>query len=91
MAADKLRHKLQSLEDQIIDKQNRYTIEKNNWETQKLQFVSTINRVIIFLNILVAVKNLLFHEYSVLNIIKIKIYNIHDNNSYWLLSVYIPI
>ena len=44
-AADKLRQKLQSLEEQIIDKQNKHTIEKNNWETQRLQFVAINNRV----------------------------------------------
>ena len=44
-AADKLRQKLQSLEEQIMDKQNKHTIEKNNWETQRLQFVSMNNRV----------------------------------------------
>ena len=44
-AADKLRQKLQSLEDQIIEKQNKHTIEKNNWETQRLQYISTNNKV----------------------------------------------
>jgi chromosome segregation ATPase len=44
-AADKLRQKLQSLEDQIIDKQNKHTIEKNSWETQRMQYVSAINRL----------------------------------------------
>lgn len=45
-AADKLRQKLQSLEEQIIEKQNKYTMEKNNWETQRIQFLSVNNRVI---------------------------------------------
>lgn len=44
-AADKLRQKLQSLEDQIIDKQNKHTIEKNSWETQRIQYISTINKL----------------------------------------------
>lgn len=44
-AADKLRQKLQSLEEQIIEKQNKYTIEKNSWETQRIQFMSANNKV----------------------------------------------
>lgn len=44
-AADKLRQKLQSLEEQIIEKQNKYTMEKNSWETQRIQFLSVNNRV----------------------------------------------
>ncbi len=44
-AADKLRQKLQSLEEQIIDKQNKHTIEKNSWETQRIQFSTTINKL----------------------------------------------
>lgn len=46
-AADKLRQKLQSLEEQIIDKQNKHTMEKNSWETQRIQFMSVNNKVII--------------------------------------------
>jgi hypothetical protein len=45
IAADKLRQKLQILEEQVMEKQNKHTIEKNNWETQRLQLVSTVNRV----------------------------------------------
>jgi uncharacterized protein YacL (UPF0231 family) len=44
-AADKLRQKLQSLEEQIIEKQNKHTIEKNSWETQRLQLVGTNNKL----------------------------------------------
>ncbi len=44
-AADKLRQKLQSLEEQIIEKQNKHTIEKNNWETQRIQYMSQNNKV----------------------------------------------
>ena len=44
-AADKLRQKLQSLEDQIIDKQNKHTIEKNGWETQRIQYITSINKL----------------------------------------------
>ncbi len=44
-AADKLRQKLQSLEEQIIDKQNKHTIEKNSWETQRMQYSTTINKL----------------------------------------------
>lgn len=44
-AADKLRQKLQSLEEQIIDKQNKHTIEKNSWETQRIQFTQVNNKV----------------------------------------------
>ena len=44
-AADKLRQKLQSLEEQIIDKQNKHTIERNGWETQRLQVIAVNNRV----------------------------------------------
>lgn len=44
-AADKLRQKLQSLEEQIIEKQNKYTMEKNTWETQRIQFLSVNNKV----------------------------------------------
>jgi chromosome segregation ATPase len=44
-AADKLRQKLQSLEEQIIEKQNKHTIEKNNWETSRLGYVSNINKL----------------------------------------------
>ena len=44
-AADKLRLKLQSLEEQIIDKQNKHTIEKNAWETQRLQYVTSKNKL----------------------------------------------
>jgi chromosome segregation ATPase len=44
-AADKLRLKLQSLEEQIIDKQNKHTIEKNTWETQRLQYVTSKNKL----------------------------------------------
>lgn len=44
-AADKLRQKLQSLEEQIIEKQNKHTMEKNNWETQRLQLVSSNNKL----------------------------------------------
>lgn len=43
-AADKLRQKLQSLEEQIIDKQNKHTIEKNGWETQRIQYISSLNK-----------------------------------------------
>ena len=43
-AADKLRQKLQSLEEQIIDKQNKHTIEKNGWETQRIQYVTSLNK-----------------------------------------------
>jgi hypothetical protein len=44
-AADKLRQKLQSLEDQIIDKQNKHTIEKNTWETQRIQYIASNNKL----------------------------------------------
>ena len=44
-AADKLRQKLQSLEEQIIEKQNKHTAERNNWETQRLNYVTTNNKV----------------------------------------------
>jgi hypothetical protein len=44
-AADKLRQKLQSLEEQIIEKQNKHTIEKNSWETQRLQLTSANNKL----------------------------------------------
>jgi hypothetical protein len=44
-AADKLRQKLQSLEDQIIEKQNKHTIEKNNWETQRIQYLAANNKL----------------------------------------------
>ena len=44
-AADKLRQKLQSLEEQIIEKQNKHTIEKNSWETQRIQYMSQNNKV----------------------------------------------
>ena len=37
--------KLQSLEEQIIDKQNKHTIEKNSWETQRLQYVTSKNKL----------------------------------------------
>jgi hypothetical protein len=55
-AADKLRQKLQSLEEQIIDKQNKHTIEKNNWETQRIQYLTTNNRVKILIIITVLIK-----------------------------------
>ncbi|CAF0782220.1 unnamed protein product [Brachionus calyciflorus] len=44
-AADKLRHKLQTLEEQIIENQNKHTIEKNNWESQRLQYISQNNKL----------------------------------------------
>ena len=44
-AADKLRQKLQSLEEQIIEKQNKHTVEKNSWETQRIQMLSTNNKL----------------------------------------------
>ena len=44
-AADKLRQKLQSLEEQIIDKQNKHTIEKNSWETQRIQYLTSNNKL----------------------------------------------
>ena len=44
-AADKLRQKLQSLEEQIIDKQNKHTIEKNGWEIQRIQYIQVNNKV----------------------------------------------
>ncbi|RNA11090.1 hypothetical protein BpHYR1_054377 [Brachionus plicatilis] len=44
-AADKLRLKLQNLEEQIIDNQNKHTIEKNNWESQRVQFISQNNKL----------------------------------------------
>lgn len=45
MAADRLRQKLQSIEEQMRDNDNKHMIDKFNWETQRLQLVSTINRV----------------------------------------------
>ena len=45
IAADRLRQKLEAVEVQMVDKENKHTIEKYNWDTQKLQLVSTINRV----------------------------------------------
>lgn len=44
-AADKLRLKLQNLEEQIIDNQNKHTMEKNNWESQRIQYISQNNKV----------------------------------------------
>lgn len=44
-ATDRLRQKLQLVEEQAIDKENRHLIEKSNWETQRLQLVTTINRL----------------------------------------------
>ena len=44
-ATDKLRQKLQTLEDQIVEQNNKHTIEQNNWDTQRMQLVSTVNRV----------------------------------------------
>lgn len=44
-AADKLRLKLQNLEEQIIDNQNKHMIEKNNWESQRIQYISQNNKV----------------------------------------------
>ncbi|CAF0888580.1 unnamed protein product, partial [Didymodactylos carnosus] len=44
-AVDRLRQKLFDIEVHSQDKQNRYTIEKNSWDLQKLEYQSKINEL----------------------------------------------
>jgi len=44
-AVDRLRQKLHDLETHSQDKQNRYAIEKQQWENQRLEFTGKINEL----------------------------------------------